>query len=112
MKSYAPQHTELHNIVSQLCALQKKNFYKLNAKIIHKGHYYHERSVDVTAYNGDIEPIKETLDSFIEILVDFNRWIYSQLEKGNEWYNSEACIKEDIEANDYLFNEAGEIDYI
>ncbi len=106
VKEHAPLDTELHRIVTALALLQHNNFYKLSATVKHRGYYYHENRTDI-----DIEGTEkdDTENSLKELLRDFMRWIYSQLEKDYEFQNSDETVDENIIANEYEFTEEGNI---
>lgn len=42
IRAYAPMDTELHRIADALAAVQRRNFYQLQAVAAHRGRYYHE----------------------------------------------------------------------
>ncbi|ELZ3073360.1 antitoxin of toxin-antitoxin stability system, partial [Escherichia coli] len=45
---YAPQDRELHRIADALQAVQKRNFWQLQAEIHHRGRYCHPYCMDIT----------------------------------------------------------------
>jgi len=100
---------ELLRIAEQLQEVQKQNFYQLRATCKHTGHYSHSgcMSVDVERYDGkNMQDGAE--DDITQLLRDFADWIYSQLDKENDWLNSNEQIDEAIECNEYEFTEDGE----
>lgn len=48
IREYAPQDRELHRITDALQAVQKRNFWQLQAEISHRGRYCHPYSMDIT----------------------------------------------------------------
>ncbi|HFQ9567300.1 TPA: DUF5983 family protein [Escherichia coli] len=48
IREYAPQEHELHRIADALQAVQKRNFWQLQAEISHRGRYCHPYSMDIT----------------------------------------------------------------
>lgn len=50
---------------------------------------------------------KEVDDDILEIMKDFCDWIYRQLQKQDEYINSNESIDENIRANEYEFLENG-----
>ncbi len=48
IREYAPQDRELHRIADALQAVQKRNFWQLQAEISHRGRYCHPYSMDIT----------------------------------------------------------------
>ena len=93
--------------------LQKKAFFRLTANVKHRGHYYHENCtiINVSAYDHNDNDLisNDQEDALIELLKDFMRWIYRLLEKEYEYLTSREAIIETIEANDYEFDENGNI---
>jgi hypothetical protein len=109
IKKYAPNDTELHNIVQSLVQMQKPWFYKLTGSVKHRGHYYHELSMDCSLDHTDDIYAQLPEDEFKEICADFARWIYRQLEREYEWQMSDEYVDEAIIINEYEFTEKGEI---
>ena len=110
LKEYAPTDKTLHQIAIDLSKAQRKYFYGLNANIKQSGHYYHEMCTEIRVYD-DYESWTDvdTENSIIEPLRDFMRWIYKQLESEYDYLNSDEAVKESIEANEYEFDEDGNI---
>ena len=119
IKAYAPLDTTLHAIARDLQIVQKRNFYKLSAKVKQSGHYMHERCTAVQVYK-DYEYFFDTDDScargsthdgagVVEALRDFMQWIYSQLEKEHDYLQSDASVTEMILENEYEFTIEGEL---
>ncbi len=48
IREHAPQERELHRIADTLQAVQKRNFWQLQAEISHRGRYCHPYSMDIT----------------------------------------------------------------
>ena len=110
VKEYAGQDQELHRIVEALQEIQKKNFYQLTARTKHSGHYYHSgcMSVDVERSDGK-EMTDDAEETVKECLRDFADWIYKQLENEYDYRTGEEACREAIEANEYEFDEKGEL---
>lgn len=47
IRSYAPMDQELHRIADALLAVQRRNFYQLQADVRHRGSTYHAFTMDV-----------------------------------------------------------------
>ena len=114
LKEYAPLDKTLHQIALDLSKAQRKRFYQLSANVKQSGHYMHEMCTDITVFDHTDE--FHTLhadavsdDSITEPLRDFMRWIYKQLESEYDYLNSDKAVKESIEANEYEFDEYGNI---
>ena len=105
---YAPLDTELHRIAKQLQDLQRVNFYKLTAKMKHRGYYNHSGCMHVEI-NSSRTVSNDTEDELTHLMCDFADWIYSQLTIEYEYQNSDDQITENFEANEYEFNENGVI---
>ena len=101
---------ELLRICKGLQDVQRKYFYRLQAKTKHSGHYYHSGCMRVSVdYVGDYVD-RETdkgEDEITQLLRDFADWIYEQLEIAYDWENSDDNVAEIIEANGYEFTEDG-----
>ena len=101
---------ELLRICKGLQDVQRKYFYRLQAKTKHSGHYYHSGCMRVSVdYVGDYVD-RETdkgEDEITQLLRDFADWIYEQLETAYDWENSDDNVAEMIEAFGYEFTEDG-----
>lgn len=115
VKAFAPQDETLHRIAKKLQDLQKKHFYQLCAKVTHSGRYSHEFSTsinvwrDIPSWGGGQEIIvqDDVEDALKVTLRSFMRWIYSQLDKQNDYLHSDEAVDEAILANEYEFYEDG-----
>ena len=98
----------LHNIADSLAAVQKKNNYKLEARVKHSGHYYHEHCTRIEVFRSDEKDVSsEDEETVADALREFMRWIYRSLEAECEYRNSDETVDEDIRANEYEFTEDG-----
>jgi hypothetical protein len=108
IKSHAPLDTELHEIVSRLCNIQRKSFYELEANIKHRGHYYHELCTDIDVYHtSDYFISSDTEQDIKDALRSLMQWLYSELEKAYAYETSDEAIAETIESNEYEFTQDG-----
>lgn len=110
IRAYAPQDGELHRIADTLQAIQRRNFYQLRAAIVHRGHYFHENSMDISVERDSPtwQPMAvDAEEAVIEALRDLARWLYRQLEREYDYLTSDAAVDEAIIANEYSFTEAG-----
>jgi hypothetical protein len=112
---FAPKDTELHQMVKGLFEIQKKNFYSITANVKQSGHYYHSRCTDINVYRQDNQGFEDYLnqsdnDAIVELLRDFMNWIYKQLNDDYDYQTSKEAIIETIKANDYDFDEDGNLD--
>lgn len=108
VKDYAPMDKELHQIAETLQGIQKRAFYQLTASVKHRGHYSHSgcTSIGVEYYGDMYKEVKEE-DGLIEALRDYMVWIYRQLDKQNDYINSNEYIDEAITVNEYEFTSEG-----
>lgn len=110
IRAHAPKDTELHRIADTLAAVQRRNFYQLEASIRHQGRYYNEYTMTIgveRASPTDQVMTDDAEDAVIEALRDLARWLYRQLEQEYDYQTSDAVVDEAILANDYSFTEAG-----
>lgn len=111
LKAHAPNDKELARIADELQKLQRKNFYGLSASVRHIGHYNHEMCTDFSidrennSSYGDVP--EDTCEALKDLLRDYMRWIYRQLEKEWEWLNADEQVDDNIRANEYEFKEDG-----
>lgn len=110
IRKYAPQDTTLHQLADDLFDVQRKNFYRLEARTKHRGYYYHSgcMSVEVTARAGNDVGIGPAEDVITNAMRGFADWIYSQLEKEHEYRMSDDAIDDTISVNEYEFDQSGE----
>ena len=90
--------------------IQRKNFYALEARITHRGRYYHEHSMEISverSSGNDQPPTSDAEDIVAETLRDLSRWLYRQLEREYEYQTSDEVAGESIEVNGYTFAEVG-----
>lgn len=116
VREHAPEDEKLHNIADTLDRLGKEIGENMRATITrgrYGGSYVHEHMVEI-----DLEDMDETTDSqprdtneqekaIADTLRAYMKWIYRQLEAEYEYLTSDEAVDEMIEANEYLFTEAG-----
>jgi hypothetical protein len=107
IREYAPQDSELHRIADALQQLQRKAFYRLTANIKTSGNYSHSRAMTIDISDAPNETTEEELS---ELIRDFADWIYKQLDSEATYCLSDECVDENIEANEYTFDEQGNRD--
>lgn len=98
--------SELISIATRLQELQRPAFYTATASCAHRGHYYHSgcMAVECDAEKGTLDH-----DALTSALRSFADWVYTRLEKEHEYLTSDEQVIESIEANEYEFSEAGEL---
>jgi len=82
----------------------------VGASLEHRGHYYHDNSIDYTFDTGNAYATQEAEDEFKDWCQDLMRMIYRDLEAEYEWVTGKEYAVEAIEWNDYNFNEEGEVE--
>ncbi len=110
IRKYAPQEHELHRIADALQAVQKRNFWQLQAEIHRRGRYCHPYSMDITVTRNS--PTGQTMTTDAEAAVsealrDLALWLYRQLENEHNRLTSDAPVDEALLINEYTFTEAG-----
>lgn len=109
VSDYTGGDTKLVRIAQTLQDVQKKHFYRLVADCSVSGRYSHSGCMDVTVRDSsdDYRDIGEAEDIVTEALRSFADWIYSMLNKEYDYQMSDEAVAENIEANEYEFNEDG-----
>lgn len=111
VKEQYPLDETLHSIVQGLQLVQSKNFYRLRAKTSHRGHYYHAYCMPVEVWDDENQyrNLGEHEGTITQLLRDFADWGYKNLSAAYDYENSDSYIIEGIEANEYEFDEYGDI---
>lgn len=111
VREYMPKDEELHRIARALAAAQRPNFYRIEATLKKSDHHYsHENTVSIDVFYseaGEYGPEPKNADDFRDLLRDFMRWIYRQLEAEYEYTMADEQVDESIIANEYDFTEDG-----
>jgi hypothetical protein len=110
IRAYAPTDKRLAAIADQLEQIQRKNLYALEARLTHRGRYYHEHSMEISVERNSDRfqpPTADAEDGVSEALRDLARWLYRQLEQEYDHQMSNEVVDEGIIANGYTFTEAG-----
>lgn len=112
IREHAPQDKELHGIVDELAALQRRYFYGIDASITRMGsRYVHSHTMQVEAHttHHDRHLNDDDEQHLKELMRDLADWLYCQLEKEYEYLTSDEAVEESIRANEYEFTEDGAI---
>ena len=110
IRAYAPRDERLTAIADQLQQVQRKNLYALEARVTHRGRYYHEHSMEISVERNSERyqpPTGDAEEAVAEALRDLARWLYRQLEQEYDHQMSNEVIDEGIIVNGYTFTEAG-----
>lgn len=113
IKEYAPNDKELHEIVALMQNVQRKNFYKLTAKIVQSGRYCHSGCTEIAVYK-DGDYFFDTRDSYVKnniedgaqlvvLLRRFMAWIFTQINADYKDRTSDEAVKETLIINEYEF---------
>ena len=111
IRAHAPQDTELHRIADELQALQRKNFWQLNAAVRQRGRYCHEHTmtIEVERHSPTWQPpTDDAEDAVTEAMRDLARWLYRQLRQEYEHLTSDEAIDETLATNQWSFTASGE----
>lgn len=104
IRAHAPDDKELHRIADALQDIQRRNFYKIEGTVKHRGHYYHANSTEISLDGCTTKDAEATV---AELLRDYMNWIYRTLEKEYEYRNADEQVDESILANEYEFTTDG-----
>lgn len=105
----------LEAIGERLQETQRRAFYGVSASCRQSGHYMHSGcmtvNVNATTPAGDdiCKGFDEIEDDIKDALRLFADWIYSKLEQEYEWLNDDEQVDDAITANEYEFDECGNI---
>lgn len=117
IRNYAPRDIRLHAIADALQDMQRRNFYQVTGQI-GRGYgassYVHEMtmSFDVDRADGACwsqEAADDAEEAFAEASRDLARWLYRTLEAEHDYLTSDESVDETIRANEYEFDEEGNI---
>lgn len=112
IRAHAPLDTTLHDIVDELQALQRPWFYRVSARITHRGPYYHEYTMHLDAQVAR-DPYPEALDThteerLAELMRRLARWLYRHLEDTYWDETSDEALDDALSAGEFTFTEHGE----
>lgn len=108
IREHAPRDEELHRIADQLKEAQRRNFYQLYAHVSLSGRDEHPTDTRIEVERADGKELSGNADEVIQdCLRDFMYWIHRQLEREHDYLQSDEAIRETIEANEYWFDEDG-----
>lgn len=96
-------NAELHRICKELTAVQRRHFYRLEAKVVQSGHYQHSGCTAIEVQDGEhiYRAIGDAEDDIKQLLRDFMDWIYDQLEKQHDYLTSDEAIKEALQDSEF-----------
>ena len=100
IRAHASRDEKLHAIADDLDAQVSVE----SVRIVQSGNYYHEYSMDCTAYDEEGEECEaEVSKAYTEPLRAFAKWIYRSLEAEYTYRQSNEAVDDDIRANEYEF---------
>lgn len=74
-------------------------------------HYNHEHTVSIdvdTTDDYDEDESNSDVDTIATLMRDLMRWLYKRLDEQNDYVSSDEYIDDQIEANEYMFDEDGD----
>jgi hypothetical protein len=109
IRQHAPTDDVLHSIADDLQALQRRHWYRLEAKCDHHGHYHHSHSmrVETTDSNTGNEVDNNTSTEMQDLMRRFADWIFDSLRNEYNYQTSDEQIDEMLRANEYEFTSEG-----
>ena len=96
-----PRATDLHDVARKLQDLQKRHFYSLSCAVT-EGRTTNRYSCFRFGEDYECEDLGDIID-------DFAYWAWILLQDEYEYLTSDEAIEEMIEANEYEFDEAGNL---
>ena len=98
---------ECIRIAKALQEEQRRAFYRITARMRHRGHYSHSGCMSVDVENEDRDVSVDMDETITRLMRDFADAIYSALEREHDHQTSDENVIEAIEANEYTFDENG-----
>ena len=110
-----PKDTALHSIADALVVFQCRMILVHNERDwtadiginAHSDRFVYGRSMFTTISNADGEMDEKLSGELTAMMRSFALWIYKRLEAEYEYQMSDECVTENIEANEYEFDEEG-----
>jgi len=110
IRAYAPKDQQLVAIADELQHIQRQNLYALEARIAHRGRYFHEHSMEISVKRASQtwqSPTNGAEEILCEALRDLARWLYRELEREHDFQMSSEIIDEALRGNGYTFTKEG-----
>ena len=111
IRAHAPQDAQLHRIADTLQAVQRNNFFQLQATIRQHGSYVHQYTMQVSVERDSPtwQDMTEDAESTVtEALRDLAHWLYRQLGREYEYQSSDELVDETLAINEWTFTAAGQ----
>ena len=113
IKEYAPNDAELQRIAKELTEMQRKCFYNLSAKFSYSNYYgYSVDMEDGRRQYGWLDANCDAETVFRQVLKDLSAWLFNALQDDYEDKQKEENFLELCEANEWTFDENGNLDFI
>ena len=115
LKETYPKDSEtwapLYKIAETLADVQLANQNKLNAHVrVKHGHYVHSHMMETTVFHdGDEDVSKQTSVDISEAMRSLADWFYDYLQEEHDYQTSFDYIKDLFAANEYEFDEDGNL---
>jgi hypothetical protein len=104
LKGYAPKDEGLHEIVGGLATVARDHREATATLSIRDHHYCHPNTI---GFKLDDICDGHAIDDFKGWTRALMNWLYRTLEKQYEYENSDECVAENIQLNDYAFTAEG-----
>jgi len=111
IRAYAAKDQQLVAIADKLQRIQRQNLYALEARITHRGRYFHAHSMEISIERASHTwqpPTDGAEEILCEALRDLARWLYCELEREHDFQVSREIVDEGLRANGYTFTEDGQ----
>ncbi len=110
VRAHAPKDAELHRIADELQAVQRRNFFQVNASIAQCSRYCHEYSMSIEVERDSPTwqpPTDDAEDAVTEAMRDLAGWLYRQLRSEYEHQTSDEAVDEIVSINEWTFQADG-----
>ncbi len=110
IRAHAPADSDLHRIADELQAVQRKNFWQIQASIRQRGRYFHEYTMAIEVERDSPTwqpPTDDAEEAVTEAMRDLARRLYRQLQSEYEHQTSDEAVDEIVAVNAWTFTEDG-----
>lgn len=107
IREYAAKDKALQEIAADLQEIQRKHFYKIEARLNSTGRYCHEYSVDFDVTVDGSDASDDVTGAVKETMRRLMRWIYRTLEAQYEYLQSDEAVDETLIDGEYEFEANG-----
>lgn len=108
IREYAPKDSKLHQMADSLVQIQKPAAFGLTAVIRDEGREPHPNNMRAEVeHKSGRGPTDAEEGALLDIMRDFARWIYNQVESEFIYRLEDEQIDDMLRANEYTFTEDG-----